>query len=192
MRSSSGASRERRVVDLDLHPSVLRFGKGEPVADDGLRARRGARQPREQQDDDGRTEPTTSATNCKFRLPASADSRRLVGFRPSACAMNAGSGRAPSTSVSPLTTVFGTADTRNRRARSGNSVASTANAVMCGLANAISCASMTARGQCGQVGVVNTCSVIGRSQPAPLGRGLPRRDRMDGRRRRAGRPGSGR
>ena len=40
-------------------------------------------------------------------------------------------------------------------------MASTANAVMLGLANAISCATLTARGQCGQVGVVNTCTFVG-------------------------------
>ena len=66
----------------------------------------------------------------------------------------------------PLTTVFGTPVTRNRRARSGNSVASTANAVMFGLANAISGERLTARGQCGQVGVVNTCIVVGLSMAA--------------------------
>src|SRR6185295_173482 len=47
------------------------------------------------------------------------------------------------------------------RARSGNSVASTAYAVMCSLANAISCERLTARGQCGQVGVENTWIVVG-------------------------------
>ena len=37
---------------------------------------------------------------------------------------------------------------------------------MCGFANAISCARFTARGQCGQVGVVNTWTVIGVSTAA--------------------------
>ena len=41
------------------------------------------------------------------------------------------------------------------------SALSTATAVMCGLANAISCASVTARGQWGHVGVVKTWMVVG-------------------------------
>lgn len=68
--------------------------------------------------------------------------------------------------MSSFTTVFGTPVTRYRRARSGNSVASTANAVMCLLANAISCARLTARGQCGHVGVENTWIVTGLSTAA--------------------------
>ena len=61
-RATSGSCAARAAlaassvkVDLDLHPSVLRFGKGEPVADDGLRARRVPRQTCEQQD--GHAEP---------------------------------------------------------------------------------------------------------------------------------------
>jgi hypothetical protein len=57
--------------------------------------------------------------------------------------------------------VFGTPVMRYLRARSGNSVASTANAMMFGLANAISLARATALGQCGQVGVENTWMVVG-------------------------------
>src|SRR4051812_29389602 len=65
-----------------------------------------------------------------------------------------------------VTTVFGTPVTWYCRARSGNSVASTAKAVMLGLANAISCATLTARGQCGHVGVVNTRTVTGEDTAA--------------------------
>jgi len=62
-----------------------------------------------------------------------------------------------------LTIVFGTPVTWYRRARSGYSVASTAYAVTLQFAHAISCASVTALGQCGHVGVEKTCRFIGRS-----------------------------
>src|SRR5215813_9314560 len=51
---------------------------------------------------------------------------------PSACSTNASGGSAPSISTESLTTVFGTPVTAYFLARSGNSVASTANAVMFG------------------------------------------------------------
>ena len=62
--------------------------------------------------------------------------------------------------------VFGTPVTLYRRDSSMNSVASTQAAVMWGLSNAIRWARLTARGQCGQVGVTNTSIVVGSWRPA--------------------------
>jgi len=59
-------------------------------------------------------------------------------------------------SIEPLTIVFGTPVTRYLRDSSMNSVASTLVARMKGLSTAMRWASVTARGQCGQVGVTNT------------------------------------
>lgn len=56
----------------------------------------------------------------------------------------------------PFTTVFGTPVTRYIRDKSMNSVASTQVAVIKALDMAILWASVTARGQCGQVGVTKT------------------------------------
>src|SRR4029077_4294849 len=74
---------------------------------------------------------------------------------PIACSTYVSSGSAPRISTVSFTTVFGTPFTWYLRARSGNSVASTSYAVMLGFDSAISCARLTARGQCGHVGVVN-------------------------------------
>ena len=61
------------------------------------------------------------------------------------------------------TTVFGTPVTWYCAARSGNSVASMADAVTCGLAAARRQARLTAWGQKRQVGVTNTWMPSGRS-----------------------------
>ena len=79
-----------------------------------------------------------------------------VSGNPSTLRTNSSSGSAPRISVLPLTIVLGTPVTRNFRERSMNSVASTEVARMCVLSPAILCASDTARGQCGQVGVTKT------------------------------------
>ncbi len=153
---------ERRAAEIrkrrfDLHPVVLRLGNGEPVPDRlGRRGRRGEdrqggqrRNRRARADDDGPADPHVR------RRPRRAPARRT---RPRAARRGSRSRRRPPSSErrSPCTC----------RARSGNSVASTANDVICGLANAISLARLTARGQYGQLGVVKTRMVRGASTAA--------------------------
>ncbi len=74
---------------------------------------------------------------------------------------NSASGRAPSMLPVSFTMVRGTARIWYRCARYGNSVISTMSAVMNSFSTATCCASRTAAGQCGQVGVLNTWMWVG-------------------------------
>src|SRR5436190_3636943 len=151
-RRYAHAQLERRRVELgergfDLQPVMLWFRNRKAIGDWSGGAERASGK-REQHRADERDVAHSPPTGGHYPPP-------------SACSTNASGGSAPRISTESFTTVFGTPVTEYFRARSGNSVASTANAVMFGFANAISCASATARGQCGHVGVVNTCIVVG-------------------------------
>src|SRR5580765_5948373 len=156
-RRHAHAQLERRRVELgergvDLQPVMLWFRNRHAIGDWSGGAERASGK-REQHRADERDVPHSPPRGGHYTPP-------------SACATNASGGSAPRISTASLTTVFGTPVTEYFRARSGNSVASTANAVMLGLANAISCATATARGQCGHVGVVKTWTVVGSCTPA--------------------------
>jgi len=84
--------------------------------------------------------------------------------------MKSSSGRAPRISTVPFTIVFGTPLTWYFRTKSGYSLASTTKDVTLPLSTAMRLARLTARGQCGQVGVTNTWSVRDDSMPASMAR----------------------
>ena len=86
---------------------------------------------------------------------------------------NNSSGNAPRISIEPFTTVFGTPVTRKRRERSRNSVASTHEAWIKAFSGASRCASDTARGQCGHVGVTKTWMSRGAVTYAAISARLP-------------------
>jgi len=95
---------------------------------------------------------------CRERFSAAGHSGPAA---PTVVRTKSSSGRAPRISTVSFATVFGTPLTWYLRTRSGYSLASTMEEVTCPLSTAMRFARLTARGQCGQVGVTNTWSASG-------------------------------